>query len=612
MTLRRRLGRVLTLGIGMGWAACSTDEPLGAGAPDASAPDAAADSAAFDVTPPDGAVGDALDPFDGGPRTLTILQTTDLHTNLMPWDYFSGTADERRGLAKVATLIKTERANTIQGTPLGTYYALSDNTPKHPMAVAMNLLSYDVMALGNHEFNYGMDVLGKFVKEANFPVLGANVRKSDGSEAFPPYVMKEVCGVRVGILGLVTPGVTTWERPENIPGLKFEDPVETAKTYVPQMRAKGADVVLIAVHSGPDRTPSRSSDPASWLTDYATWTPSASLPGENEAIQLGRDVPGVDVVLSGHTHIAIPKIVVGDVLVTQPGRWGSHLAEVSLTLAAMNGRLAITAREAKLIAVEETTVPDAELAAAVKSYHDTTLQYVETKIGTALAAFPGGDLARFTDSALADLINTVQEEAAEKNGFPVDISLAAIFSNSGQLPQGEVKLRDAYSVYVYDNTLYVMEITGRILRDALELDAQFFATLDPAALPASAQACKASGPSIPDYNWDLYSGIEYTIDLSRPVGSRVIKLKFKGADVTDTQTLRIAINNYRGGGGGFPMFAEGRVLWKSADGVRDFLADYVSAHPNLDPAQVSVCNFNLVPDLYARYFAATRGPARCP
>jgi 2',3'-cyclic-nucleotide 2'-phosphodiesterase/3'-nucleotidase len=595
--------------------ACSSSEPL---APSNGTP-GAADASAPDANSPDGA---SADPFDGGPRTLTILQTTDLHTNLMPWDYFSGTADEKRGLAKVATLIKAERAkgctllvdsgDTIQGTPLGTYYALSDNQPKHPMAVAMNLLSYDVMALGNHEFNYGMDVLNKFVSEANFPVLGANVRKkADGTAAFNPYVIKEVCGVRVGILGLVTPGVTTWERPENIPGLVFSDPVETAKTYVLELRSKGADVVVIVVHSGPDRTPPRSSDPASWLTDYDTWTPNANLPGENEAIQLARDVTGVDAVLSGHTHIAIPKIMMGDAVITQPGRWGSHLAEVSLTLAASNGRLAVTARDAKLLAVDETVVPDPEIAAAVKSYHDTTLQYVDAKIGTTLAAFPGGDTARFTDSALADLINTVQEEAAEQNGFPVDLSLAAIFSNSGKLPQGEVKLRDAYSVYVYDNTLYVMEITGKILRDALELDAQYFATIDPTALPASAQACKASAPSIPDYNWDLYSKIDYTIDVSKPVGSRVTKLQFKGAAVTDDQTLRLAVNNYRGGGGGFPMFAQGKILWKSADGVRDFLASYVSSHPNLDPAAVSACNFSLLPDLYTPYFAAASGPARC-
>jgi 2',3'-cyclic-nucleotide 2'-phosphodiesterase/3'-nucleotidase len=123
-----------------------------------------------------------------------------------------------------------------------------------------------------------------------------------------------------------------------------------------------------------------------------------------------------------------------------------------------------------------------------------------------------------------------------------------------------------------------MEITGKILRDA-ELDAQYFATIDPTALPASAQACKASTPAIPDFNWDIYSGIEYAIDVSKPIGARVTKLRFKGADVTDDQTLRIAINNYRGGGGGFPMFAQGKILWKSADGVRDFLASYVEATP---------------------------------
>src|SRR5262249_45380211 len=156
----------------------------------------------------------------------------------------------------------------------------------------------------------------KFVGEVNFPVLGANVRKADGTEAFKPYIVKAVCGVRVAILGLVTPGVTTWERPENIPGLKFDDPVETAKKYLPQLREQ-ADVVVVATHSGPDRMP-RSSDPASWLTDYKTWPLGASLPGENEALQLA-ELEGVDAVLSGHTHTTIPKIIVGNAVVTQPG-----------------------------------------------------------------------------------------------------------------------------------------------------------------------------------------------------------------------------------------------------------------------------------------------------
>jgi 2',3'-cyclic-nucleotide 2'-phosphodiesterase / 3'-nucleotidase len=555
-------------------------------------------------------------------QTITLLHTSDLHTNIMPWDYFSATPDEKRGLAKVATLVRRERTecsllidsgDTIQGTPLGTYYALVDNAPKHPMAAAMAGLGYDAMALGNHEFNYGQGVLNKFISEVNFPVLGANVRKAaDGTEAYGSFVLKDVCGVKVGILGLVTPGVTTWERPENIAGLRFDNPLETALAYVPKMKAQGAQVVVVSFHSGPDRQPNGNvNDPATWLTDYATWVDRGNLPNENLAVQIAQQVPGVDAILAGHTHQPIAKMMINDVILSQPNRWGSHLGKISLGVAREGDGWKVTARDAQLVPVDADVAVDATVAAAVKTYHDDTLAYIEQPIGTAAAEFPGGFAARYTDSALADLINQVQEEAAEAAGHPVDLSLAAIFSNEGHIPQGPVKLRDAYSIYVYDNTLYVMEITGQILRDALEKDAAYFATLDASVLPASPAECKAM-PSGPDYNWDIYSQIEYTIDATKPLGSRVSGLKLKGADVTPEQKLTVAINNYRGGGGGgYDMFKGGTIVWKSADGVRDFVADYVSKHPNLDPVAVNTCNFTLLPDLYSEYFEASLGPANC-
>lgn len=558
----------------------------------------------------------------GAPSTITLLHTSDLHTNIMPWDYFSATPDDRRGLAKVATLVRRERTecsllidsgDTIQGTPLGTYYALVDNAPKHPMAAAMSALGYDAMALGNHEFNYGRAVLDKFIGEVNFPVLGANVRNAaDGSEAYGSFVIKDVCGVKVGILGMVTPGVTTWERPENIAGLRFDNPLETAREYVPKMRAQGAEVVVVSFHSGPDRQPNgNANDPATWLTDYATWVDRGNLPNENLAVQIAQQIEGVDAILAGHTHQPIPKIMINDVIISQPNRWGSHLGKISLGVERAGGAWKVASRDAELVPVDAEVAVDAALAAATKDYHDETLAYVETPIGSAKSAFPGGFAARYTDSALADLINQVQEEAAEANGHPVDLSLAAVFSNEGAIPQGEVKLRDAYSIYVYDNTLYVMEITGQILRDALEKDAGYFATLDPAALPAAPAECKAM-PAGPDYNWDIYSQIEYTIDATKPLGARVTSLKLKGVEVTPEQKLTVAINNYRGGGGGgYDMFKQGTIVWKSADGVRDFVADYVAKHPNLDPDAVNTCNFTLVPDLYATYFEASLGEAKC-
>jgi 2',3'-cyclic-nucleotide 2'-phosphodiesterase/3'-nucleotidase len=547
---------------------------------------------------------------DFGPRTLTLLETSDLHSNLMPWDYFTAAPSQSVGLAKIATLVAQERAanacslliddgDTIQGTPLGTYYALIDQTTRHPVATAMSALRYDAMTAGNHEFNYGLATLARFQRDATFPVLSANVRKkSDGSPAFVPYLIKTVCGVKVGILGLTTPGITTWDV-ENTKDLIVDLPVDAAARYLPEMRANGAEVIVVAFHAGPDRSPTVAGAPG-WLTDLSTWVDNGSMPHENDVIELAQQVPGIDVILTGHTHLNIPKLQVGSTIIVQPYRWGSHLAEVKLGVDHSSGRWTVASRDSRLLPVDATVAPDPAIVALVKPYHDATVAYVEAKIGTALAPFPGGDQARFTDGALADLINAVQVDAAARAGFPVDVSLAAIFNNTGMIPQGDVKLRDAYSAYIYDNTLYVLEITGKTLRTALEQDARYFVTLDPANLPATAAATK--DPNARDYNWDLYSGVDYTIDLTRAPLSRVTRLKLNGADVTDTQVLRIAVNNYRAGGGGYPAFAGSRILWKSADGVRDFLAAYVAAHPGLDPAAINTCNFTLVPNLFARYF----------
>ncbi|WNG34714.1 bifunctional metallophosphatase/5'-nucleotidase [Archangium violaceum] len=573
-------------------------------------------------------------PVDTSPRTLRLLQTSDLHTNLFPWDYFTGKPDAKRGLSKVATLINQARAenphcnllidtgDTIQGTPLGTYYALVDNSPQHPMAVAMNELRYDAMALGNHEFNYGLGVLSKFKSEVNFPLLGANIRQSaDGNEAFKPYLLKDVCGVKVGILGLVTPGVTTWERPENIPGLRFDDPLETARAYVPRMRQEGADVVVVAIHSGPDKQPTGSAnDPASWLADYSDaskWADRGNIPGENQAVQIAQQVEGIDVLLTGHTHQPIPKMLLKntqgqDVLLIQPNRWGSHLGQVDLSLVHEGGHWKVDGKDSRLHEVNDTVAQDTQVTRLVQSYHDQTLTYVGAKLGTTRAAFPGGYAARYVDSALADLINTVQEEAAEENGFPVDFSLAALFTDDGMLPAGDITLRNAYSIYIYDNTLYVMEINGSILRRALELNAGYFAQWNPASPPDASKPEAAKVGSVQNFNWDLYSRIEYGFDLTKPAGSRLTHLRFNGVDVRDEQLFRIAINNYRAsGGGGYSMYKEGKVLWTSADGVRDYIARYIQNHPDLDPNDVNTCNFSLTPDLYAHFFRSSQGPAKC-
>jgi 2',3'-cyclic-nucleotide 2'-phosphodiesterase / 3'-nucleotidase len=548
----------------------------------------------------------------GETKTITILETSDLHGNIMPWDYYANRSAEW-GLAKVATLIKQERAqnpntllidngDTIQGTPLTYYYNLLETQSVHPMAATMNVLRFDSTTLGNHEFNYGPGVLNRWTSQLNFPALSANTRKTDGGEAFQPYLIKEVDGVQVGILGLTTPAIPNWEKPGNIEGLRWDDPIATAKQYVPKIRAEGADLIVIAQHSGWSKAPADSAKPESWLTDPSTWQPTGSLPGENVTIELAQQVPGVDIILAGHSHLDVPKAVINGVLIAEPSYWGRALSKFTVQMQGSGSDWQVVGKDATNLSTRGVAA-DAEIMNIAAGYHDQTIKYISTPIGTATSEFSGGPKARYTDSALGDLINTVQSEAAAAAGYPVDLSLAAIFTDAGMIPQGQITLRDAYSVYIYDNTLYVMEITGDILRRALEKNAEYFKQVDPNNLPADPKGVVADNAR--DYNWDLYTGIEYTIDLTRPVGQRVTKLRFAGKDLAPNQTLRIAINNYRAsGGGGYAMFREGKILWQSTNEVRDLMAEYVKAKGSLNPQQINQANFTLVPDLYAAYFGA--------
>jgi 2',3'-cyclic-nucleotide 2'-phosphodiesterase/3'-nucleotidase len=538
------------------------------------------------------------------PTTLTILETSDLHGHIYNWDFF-GNQESDQGLAVVSTLIKQERAadpdllllddgDTIQGTPLIYYYNTKMPDEANPMAVVMSAMNFDAMAIGNHEYNYGQGVLDKFISEAEFPVLSANIRQSDGSEQYTPYIIKDVKGVKVGVLGLTTQGIPVWEKPENIEGLSFDGAVELAKTYVPKMQADGATVIVALAHSGTHVEPADTRAEGAWMTDYTTWVDKgyADVPDQNFIIKLAEAVPEIDVILAGHAHSTIPQAMINGVLVVEPGRWGSGVSKVTLTLGA-NGQVSQKTGE---FLSSSGVAPDQEILDLAKTYQDTAIGYVNSEIGVANGDFPGAYEARWKDGPLADFINAVQLKMAEEAGYPADVSLAAIFNNSGQFKQGPVTMTDVYGIYQYDNTLYVLEVTGDILKRALEHDAKYWAQYDPNNPPADAPEGLVAG-DVRDYNWDLYSGIEYKIDISKPAGERVVELKYNGVDVTPDQKFVLAVNNYRGGGGGgYSMFTEGKVLWKSMSEIRDYIAEYIAAKEVIDPAEYYVANWSLAPE----------------
>ncbi|MGE5553524.1 MAG: bifunctional metallophosphatase/5'-nucleotidase [Betaproteobacteria bacterium] len=534
-------------------------------------------------------------------QTLTILQTSDLHGHVMPVDYFTGKADDG-GLAQVATIVrlhqKTEpnlllldAGDTIEGgnSVLPWHYQFEPKA-KNPMAVALNQLPYAAMGVGNHEFNYGLTILSIFRQDLNFPMISANILGVDGRPYFEPYLIKRVGEVKVAVLGLTTPKIPVWEKKENIPGLTFADPVETAKKYVSELRKK-ADVVVILAHTGPEKAPKNPNDQAAW-TKPETYV-DQKQDDESFLFRLAA-LPGVDVVLGGHAHLSIPGVeklpgVNEGALVVEPGFWGKQVAKVKLVLEKPAfGKWKIVKKSAELIPVAGIATDDA-VAAAIKPYHEATNRFYTSPIGQITEDVPGGLQARFGDTPLVALINRAQLWATG-----ADVSLAALFTEASQLKKGPVSIRDIYGLYIYPNTLYKIKVTGKQLRAALEHDARYFKLWDGQAKTFA----EAVDPQVRGYNWDIYMGIQYKIDISKPVGQRVVELKFRGNDVKDEDTFTLAVNNYRaGGGGGFTMFQDAPVLWQSEKEVREIIVDYIKQLPNqvIDVQTLTQGDFTLLP-----------------
>ena len=503
---------------------------------------------------------------------IVVLGTTDMHGRVFPIDYYTNKYDNV-GIAKVATLVKEARKNdpdlllldsgdTIQGTPLEYFHNKRNNTPPDPMMLAMNALHYDAMTVGNHEYNFGWQVLDKARREAQFPWLSANSYDLETKKPhYQPYIVKEVQGVRLGILGLTTPGIPNWENRSNYKGVDFHETVSEAKKWVPILRDKEkVDIVVIAMHMGTEE-------------DLRTGIPSPSqVPNENAALTIARQVPGVDVILMGHTHREVGDLFVNGVLLTQANRWASHLARVDLYLDKKDsGGWQVVMKSARTIPVTDKTGIDPEIAKIGEPYDQETQAWLGRAIGESGAELTSNG-CRFHDSAIIDLIQRVQLEAGK-----ADVSMAACFNPSAHIPKGSVTVRDIAGLYEYENTLVTIELTGQQLKDALEHSAKYFKEFQPGK-----SLNELVDTRIPGYNFDVAQGVTYDIDLTRPIGQRIQNLKFKGQPLSLTEKLKVVTNNYRvNGGGGFTMFKHAPVVYRSSEEVRELIIDWVEKHKTI-------------------------------
>ncbi|MFB7615692.1 bifunctional metallophosphatase/5'-nucleotidase [Kitasatospora sp. NPDC056181] len=552
-------------------------------------------------------------------QAFTVMGTTDLHGRVLNWDYFTDAvyadkAHNEVGLAKISSLAKQVReekgwdrcllidaGDTIQGTQLTYYFARvepiateADTAPEHPMALAMNTMEYTAAALGNHEFNYGIDTLRAYEEQLDFPLLGANALNARNDKpAFPPYVIRKLKlgngpALKVGILGLTNPGIAIWDKANVAGKMTFPGIVETAKTWVPKVKAAGADVIVVACHSGMDEA-----------TSYGDQLPWA----ENASVALAEQVPGIDAVLVGHAHKEIPQRLVVNketgrtVVLSEPLCWGQRLTCFDFEVEFDNGAWKVVSLSSRVL--NSNTVPeDPEIVNLMTDQHKKVVAYVNQVIGTAKVELSIAD-APFKDVPIIDLIGRVQADvvkAALAGGqyakLPV-LAQAAPFNRTAKIPAGQVKLRDAAGLYIYENTLEARILTGAQLKDYLEFSARYYNQLAPGA-PVD-KATLTNAQNTPDYNYDSVYGLAYDIDIAQPAGSRIVNLTFEGKPVDPAAQFVLAVNNYRANGGGnFPHVAAAPKVWANSDEIRNAMIAWVKAKGVIDPADFAGESWRLV------------------
>ncbi|CAL9578299.1 2',3'-cyclic-nucleotide 2'-phosphodiesterase_3'-nucleotidase [Streptomyces sp. enrichment culture] len=550
---------------------------------------------------------------------LTVMGTTDLHGHVFNWDYFkdaeyTDAAGNAQGLARVSTLVNRVReekgrhntllldaGDTIQGTPLTYYYAKVDpitaeGGPVHPMAQAMNAIGYDAVALGNHEFNYGIETLRKFEEQCDFPLLGANALDARTLKpAFPPYFVKtfRVKGappVKVAVLGLTNPGIAIWDKAYVQGKLTFPGLEEQAAVWVPKLRSMGADVVVVSAHSG-----------SSGTSSYGDQLPYV----ENAAANVARQVPGIDAILVGHAHVEIPELRVTneetgrEVVLSEPLCYAERLSLFDFELVFERGRWRVESVRASLRDAA-TVEDDPRITRLLRDEHAEVVAYVNQVVGSATETLTTVE-ARYRDAPIIDLIGKVQEDVVRAAlagtayaSLPV-LSQASPFSRTSEIPAGEVTIRDLSSLYVYDNTLVAKLMTGAQIRDYLEYSAEYFVRTEAGTPVDVAKLTNAGGR--PDYNYDYVSGLRYEIDIARPAGSRIRNLTHDGVALDDARQFVFAVNNYRANGGGaFPHVASAKELWAESTEIRTRIAEWVTEKGVLDPADFASVDWRLTRD----------------
>ena len=565
-------------------------------------------------------------PVEGQTVDVRILATTDLHTNLVNYDYYQDKPVETLGLAKTAVLIEkakkenpnvllVDNGDTIQGTPLGTYKAIVDPVEKgeqHPMYAALQALGFEAGTLGNHEFNYGLDYLNRVIETAGLPIVNANVLDpATGKFIYQPYKIIEktftdtqgrLTTVKIGVTGIVPPQILNWDK-ANLEGkVVVRDSVEAIRDIIPEMRKAGADITLVLSHSGIGDDKYEKGE-------------------ENEGYQIA-SLPGVDAVVTGHSHAEFPSGngtgfyekypgvdgvngKINGTPVTMAGKYGDHLGVIDLKLNYTDGKWKVTDSKGSIRKVDtKSNVADQRVIDIAKESHQGTINYVRQQVGTTTAPITSY-FSLVKDDPSVQIVNNAQLWYAKQElagtpeaNLPI-LSAAAPFKAGTRgdataytdIPAGPIAIKNVADLYLYDNVTAILKVNGVQLKEWLEMSAGQFNTID----PNNNQPQNLVNTDYRTYNFDVIDGVTYEFDitqpnkydregkLANPNASRVRNLKYQGKEIDPNQEFIVVTNNYRSNGN-FPGVREASLNRLLNLENRQAIINYILAVKNINPS----------------------------
>ena len=532
---------------------------------------------------------------------LKIVETSDIHGNYYPYDFIL--RHEAAGsLARVYEFVQKERetykdnlllldnGDILQGQPCAYYYNYIDTISPHLAAEVLNYMKYNAGNMGNHDVETGRAVFDRWAGDCNFPILGANIIDTvTGKTHFKPYEVLERDGVKIVVLGMITPAIPVWLSENLWKGLRFDDMEETARKWMKIIREKeNPDLVIGTFHAGQD----------------------ALLMGgkyrENASLEVARNVPGFDIVLMGHDHTReLKKIknVEGDsVLIMDPASKGGVVANADVTLKLRKGKVVEKHISGVLTEMKNYTANKDFMARFAPQFSDVR-DFVSKKIGSFTETISTRP-AYFGSSAFIDLIHMLQLEITN-----AEISLAAPLSYDTEISKGDVFVSDMFNLYKYENMLYTMKLSGKEIKDALEMSYALWTNQmkspdDHLLLLREKRregaTDRASFKNF-SFNFDSAAGIIYTVDVTKPKGEKVtITSMADGTPFSLDKMYKVALNSYRGNGGG-ELLTKGsgisqdelkdRILFSTDKDLRYYLMQYIEKKGVIEPHALGLWKF---------------------